>query len=326
MSGVTYQARFSPRVWANDCALEVSPMGPVTWDCTAFMAGRSESEISHMLWSNNSANTALRTSLAAPYWIRMWDGPFEISVNRLEPVVRAVPAVPQEPPQVLAIIPARAGSRSIPGKNLLQLCGRSLLSYTVDAIKASQHIDYTVALSDDPEFLQLASQHGIPTMIEPPEYAIYGARVEDAIDYAVKRLRDLYGWWPKAVVICEANVPIRPPGIFDRAVELLYSMADRQVEAVYTLESAIHHHPYWSAELRDGVVNFPEQNLPMYRQALPERYQLTTAAYVYRPECILKGLNAIKAAGLIHEPGDCIDIDTPEDLEWAAFRLQRAQR
>lgn len=87
--------------------------------------------------------------------------------------------------RVIAIIPARAGSRRCPGKNVRPLCGKPMVLWTIEAAKAAKYLDLVVVTTDDGEANKLAQKAGVPVVGRPPEMASDYASVYDAIFHAL---------------------------------------------------------------------------------------------------------------------------------------------
>lgn len=227
------------------------------------------------------------------------------------------------PSRVLAVIPARSGSRRCPGKNNRRLAGRPILQYTLDAIDASELIDDVLVVTDDQEFAHTAEHFGLHVIAEPRGLATPDAAVELAVEYATRRWERRH-WPAEIIVICEPNVPIRPPGILDRAITRLQD-SPPDVDGCLTIEPAIIHHPYWTTELHDGRISFPELSSTNCGK-LPPRFHLTSAAYAYRRTSLAKvpaGYSALKLVSVLHPTGACAQIDTRTDALFAEFLVQR---
>ncbi len=124
--------------------------------------------------------------------------------------------------EVLALIPARGGSKSIPRKNLLMIAGKPLIAYTIEQALASQHITRTIVSTDDREIADVALKYGaeVPFM-RPPEYAQDLSPDIDVFRHALLWLQEHDGYQPELVVHLRPTGPVRRVDIIDQAIEQL---------------------------------------------------------------------------------------------------------
>jgi CMP-N,N'-diacetyllegionaminic acid synthase len=120
--------------------------------------------------------------------------------------------------RVLGLVPARAGSQGLPGKNLRPLAGRPLIGWTLAAGQASNTIDRLVVTTDDEAVIALAETMGVETLRRPAELADASASVIDAIDHALISLGR--GW--DYVVLLQPTSPLRTAADIDGAVALCH--------------------------------------------------------------------------------------------------------
>lgn len=117
---------------------------------------------------------------------------------------------------VLAIIPARAGSKGLPGKNGLPFAGRPLVVHSIDQAVASRHVDRTVVTTDDAAIMEMARAAGGATVIErPAELATDAAPVADAILHVLDRLDQGFDY----IVLLQPTSPLRRPEDIDGCLE-----------------------------------------------------------------------------------------------------------
>jgi N-acylneuraminate cytidylyltransferase len=121
----------------------------------------------------------------------------------------------QEKPHILAIIPARGGSKGLPRKNILDLCGKPLIAYSIEVALKSKLIDRVLVSTEDFEIAKISETFGaeIP-FLRPKEMALDRSNVADAILFTVNRLRD-GGYFPDVLVTLYPTHPFRTPGLVD---------------------------------------------------------------------------------------------------------------
>jgi len=113
----------------------------------------------------------------------------------------------------LAVIPARKGSKGVPGKNTRPLCGKPLVTWTIQQALASEHLKHILVTSDDPEVLSIARKHKLMIHERPPELATDDSLIIDTLKVLVKK-------YPcKAVVLLQPTSPIRNPRLIDFCIE-----------------------------------------------------------------------------------------------------------
>jgi len=228
----------------------------------------------------------------------------------------------QQNDKVLAVILARGGSKGVPGKNVAPVAGKPCIQWTIEAAKQSKAVTHIVVSSDDPKALAIARQMGVGTIVRPGELASDHARVDDAARHAVESS----GNDAPLVVILYANVPIRPDGLIDRAVEHLRTSGAHSVQSYAPVGK---HHPWWTARLNGNgevmpwegeVLNhnvFRRQDLPA--AVIPDGGVLavTRAALFLQVPGVEPGPHAFFGAdrrGVTNPEGSVVDIDSRLDL------------
>ena len=124
-------------------------------------------------------------------------------------------------PEVLALIPARGGSKSIPRKNLLQIAGRPLIAYSIEHALASRHITRVIVSTDDTEIAEVARAHGaeVPFM-RPAEFAQDQSTDLEVFRHALTALKADQGYTCECVVHLRPTGPLRLVARVDEAIEL----------------------------------------------------------------------------------------------------------
>jgi len=130
---------------------------------------------------------------------------------------------------VVAIIPARGGSKGLPRKNLRRIAGRSLVGWSVLAGLEATLVDEVVVSSEDQEILEEAVRCGARALPRPGELATDEASTDSVLVHAMNVL----GWKHEVVVLLQPSVPIRDPGLVDEAVRRL---VDTGADSLFTAE------------------------------------------------------------------------------------------
>jgi len=234
-------------------------------------------------------------------------------------------------PEVLAIIPARGGSKGIPRKNIRPFAGYPLIAYSIAAGLQSKLVTRVIVTTDDQEIAETASQYGAGTPFLRPD-ALAEDRTPDlpVFLHALNWLSEHEGYHPAALVHLRPTTPLRPPDLVDRAVRIL--LDDPEADSVRGLTPA-YQNPFkmWLVDGEDQpirpVTSVPGMEEPYNapRQTLPAAYAHTGLIDVIRPETILK-LNSMSGKiilPVLFEPEYDIDLDTPADWRRAEERLMR---
>ncbi len=121
--------------------------------------------------------------------------------------------------KVLAIIPARGGSKGLPGKNAKDLCGKPLIAYSLDAALGAELVTRTVVSTDDPAIASIAREYGaeVPFM-RPAKLANDRALVGEAVTYTLNRLRNDEGYRPDFIAVLYPTSPFRTAKLVNHLV------------------------------------------------------------------------------------------------------------
>src|SRR5512137_1517991 len=124
--------------------------------------------------------------------------------------------------QILALIPARGGSKSVPRKNIRPLAGHPLIAYSIAAALHSRHISRTIVSTDDEEIARIAQGLGAEApFLRPLEYALDNTTDLPVFTHALSWLDENESYQPDIVVQLRPTSPLRPPDCVDRAVQIL---------------------------------------------------------------------------------------------------------
>lgn len=224
---------------------------------------------------------------------------------------------------VLAIIPARGGSKGIKRKNLIQFNGKPLVAHSIIHGLESKLVDRVLVSTDDGEIRAVALEYGAEApFLRPAELA--GDQVLDlpVFEHALKFLEDKEGYRPDLVVHLRPTAPYRKPGWIDEAVRML---ADHpEADAVRSV-SEPDKHPYRMFTIgSDGFLDpimKHEHPVPylLRRQDLPPVYYYNCVIDVTRPATIFgkQSMTGDRILPYVMNPDEVIDIDSPRDLQIA---------
>lgn len=224
---------------------------------------------------------------------------------------------------VLAIVPARAGSKGIPGKNVRLLAGRPLLAYAADAIRDACIVDRAVLSTDSEEILATGRELGLETpFLRPGELARDDTPMQPVAEHAVAAL-EAEGWSPEIVLVVQPTAPLRRGEHLRKAVELLRETGATSVVSVVPIPP--HFSPEYAMRLDDGrLVPFLAHGAEIRRrQDAAPAYSRDGTVYAVRRDVLveLHDLYGDDCRPLVLSPDESINLDTPADWEEAERRL-----
>jgi len=245
-------------------------------------------------------------------------------------------------PKGLAVILARGGSKGVPGKNIAPLAGKPCLQWTIEQARSARCIDEIVVSTDSSAIAAIAQENGVLIHHRSAALASDTTRVDDA-------LRDAVGWFDQwqathhpgtpgasIVVMLYGNVPIRPDDLIDRAFDRLIETG---CDSVQSYVNTGKYHPLWQVQLDDDASVRPWQGTRLFggiyrRQELPEALVPDGGVVVLRRDALfLTHLPDARTPtphsflgrdhrGVVTQPGQVVDIDSPIDLVVARTLLE----
>lgn len=225
---------------------------------------------------------------------------------------------------VLAIVPARAGSKGIPGKNIRPLAGRPLLAYAADAIRESGVVDRAVLSSDSEEILAAGRELGLETpFLRPAELARDDTPMEPVVEHAVAVL-EAEGWSPEIVLVVQPTAPLRRGEHLRRAVELIRETGADSVVSVTPIPP--HFSPDYAMRLDGGRLSpfLPHGAEITRRQDAAPAYSRDGTVYAVRRDVLVEqhDLYGSDSRALLLPPEESLNLDTPADWDEAERRLR----
>jgi CMP-N-acetylneuraminic acid synthetase len=235
-------------------------------------------------------------------------------------------------PRVLAVVPARGGSKGIPRKNLQLLAGKPLVARAVEAGLAARLVTRVLCSTDDPAIADAARAAGAEVpFLRPAELAQDTSEDWPVFMHVLDWLAREQGWTPEIVVNLRPTSPLRRPDHVDDAIRLLLETGVDSVKAVCLARQ--HPHKMWLRQPDGGLLPFVDTPFRLARgpdvprAELEDVYWQNGVVDVTRREVILEQRTLIgrRVAGLVTTAAESIDIDTPLDLALAELLLaQRA--
>jgi CMP-N,N'-diacetyllegionaminic acid synthase len=214
---------------------------------------------------------------------------------------------------VLALIPARGGSKGIPGKNLRFLGGIPLLAHALRNARSARKIGRVIVSTDSPEIAAAARSHGAEVpFLRPSDLARDESPMLGVVVHAFRAV-SAAGREPGAVVLLQPTSPFLRPATIDRAVEVFFRSGAPVLQAVKRVKD----HPAWMLR-PEGDRLVPYLDGPtLRRQDLPELFIPCGALYIYSAGYLRAPRDREPCAWIEVGHPESLDIDEPEDLRTA---------
>ena len=214
---------------------------------------------------------------------------------------------------VLAVIPARGGSKRLHRKNVLSLAGKSLIIWTIEAAIKSKYIDKIIVSSEDKEILKISLEAGAEIIKRPQELATDEASTFSVVNDVISRMESQFDY----VTLLQPTSPLRNNEHVDESFDLLVG---KNADAVISVCETVHS-PLWANTLpedgsmenflNDGIINKRSQDIEKY-------YRLNGAIYISRIEKFLNESTFFLKKNIYSYEMDInasIDVDTIIDFE-----------
>lgn len=222
--------------------------------------------------------------------------------------------------RILAVIPARGGSKGVPGKNKKLLNGKPLIQYSIDAALQSKYISEVVVTTDDEEIIRISKSLGanVP-FVRPKGLAEDTTPTLPVIQHAISHF-EAEGKQFDAICLLQPTSPFRPKGFLDKALE---TFIEKQTDAlVSVLEVPHQYNPHWTFEPNEsGTLQIAtgENEIIPRRQELPKAYHRDGSIYITKTN-IIQNENSLYGNSLAYIVSDSthyVNIDTQEDWQKA---------
>lgn len=223
--------------------------------------------------------------------------------------------------EVLAIIPARSGSKSVKDKNIREINGKPMLAYSIEHGLKSEKINRVIVSTDSEKYAEIAKEYGAEVpFLRPEEYARDTSLDLEVFEHALKFLKEKEGYVPDIIVQLRPTYPIRKISDIDKMVEIMEQ--DETIDSVRCIAPA-KEIPYkmWlkgeNGEIHPLMTDIPEcYNMP--RQELPKAYYQNACIDVIRTRVITEGHSMSGKKIIGYEMDENFDIDTEEEFLKAA--------
>ncbi|MBW6481320.1 MAG: acylneuraminate cytidylyltransferase family protein [Bacteroidales bacterium] len=192
---------------------------------------------------------------------------------------------------MIAIIPARGGSKGLPGKNILPFCGKPLIAWTIEAALACKSLDRVIVSTDSEEIADTARTYGAEVPgLRPRELALDNSSAIDVYIYLWKKLTGKAKSDPVPFVVLQPTSPLRTTEDINTAVKLFH---EKKADSVISVSEATHP-PVWAKKIDEkGVLrNYFETSQSLFnRQQIPVAYMPNGAVFILKNALVAKNRN-----------------------------------
>ena len=218
---------------------------------------------------------------------------------------------------VVAIIPAREGSKQLPRKNLLPLLGEPLIVHTIRAALAAERVDRVIVSTDSDEIAAVARTAGAEVVLRPRHLAADDSPTEDALLHVLSVLDPS----PDYVVTLEPTSPLRTPGLIDACVE---RAVDMKADAVMTVAES---RESWG-RLDSGIFQHLRPGEPRRRQLREPLYRDASSVYVTSADHLRRAKSVIARPlyAVIVPEEEAVDINSSVDFVVAEALMRHRER
>ena len=227
---------------------------------------------------------------------------------------------------ILALIPARGGSKGLPGKNIRLLAGKPLISWTIEAALNSKVLNRVIVTTDDEKIARIAREWGAEVpFIRPANLADDTSSSISVVEHALQWLKENENYKPDYNLLLQPTSPLRTYEDIRNVNEIAVT---RQVTGVVSVCEA-NPHPYIVKKItQDGMLEDFIALKTIYdrRQDMPSAYAINGAMYLNHTDSLLKNHNFCPkdTVAYIMPKERSIDIDTPWDFQIAEFILNNS--
>lgn len=225
-------------------------------------------------------------------------------------------------PKILAIIPARGGSKGIPKKNIKFLLGKPLINYTIESAQKSRYLDKIVVSTEDREIHQVVEIAGIQVIKRPKELSEDDSSTYSVIEHAINFLQENENYKPDIVLLLQPTSPLRSSKDIDSAIELFLKNKCESVVGVCEFGHPVH----TSFQIQNNYLKpiFGKKYLGKRRQDLPIFYVPNGAIFISTPKNLFKykSFYCKKVLPYIMPIEKSIDIDNDINFKLAELLIQ----
>ncbi|MAF43259.1 MAG: acylneuraminate cytidylyltransferase [Parcubacteria group bacterium] len=226
--------------------------------------------------------------------------------------------------KIIAIIPARGGSKTVPKKNIKLLAGKPLIAYTIEEAKKSKYLDRIIVSTQDKEIANVSEKYGAEVIKRPEHLAGDTSKTIDALLHVVRVLiRKKY--FPEIAVELQPTSPLRQVKDIDEAIEFFFKNKSDSVTVASVCEEVFN--PYLALKIEKKSLKpvFGWEYFSKRKQDLPKVYFPNGAIHIFTPKFLFKNKSVYRQKVLpyIMPSERSIDIDQESDFLLAETYLNK---
>ena len=220
--------------------------------------------------------------------------------------------------KIIAIIPARGGSKGIPKKNIKLLAGKPLITYSIEVALKSRYIDRVVVSTEDEEIAEISKNYGAEVIGRPDELAKDESPMVEAVKHVLETLEEKENYTPEIIVLLQPTSPLRTVKTINLAIKTFYDNLEGYDSLI----------PLYPIEGKIGIVKngnyIPNYILGSRRQDIEPIYRECGTIFIFK----LNLIGQDKMFGekifpfIIKNYRESIDIDNMEDLKQAEYFMR----
>ena len=227
----------------------------------------------------------------------------------------------------MGVIPARGGSKGIPGKNLAPLAGKPLIQYTFEAALESEELEWVALSTDDEEIAEMGRKTGVEVpFLRPSHLATDDATMLAVIQHTVGWLERCGEIRAHGVMVLQPTSPLRRACHIDEAAHLF---RQSNVDGVISV-SVPSEHPYDLVTFAAGEMRrvVRREDEGPRRQDWPEAFFINGAIYLVRSSTVMRDNTLLprRSVPYLMDQRDSVDVDSAFDLQWASYLLGSSDR
>ena len=219
--------------------------------------------------------------------------------------------------KIVAIIPARGGSKRIPRKNIKLIAGKPMVAYSIEAGIASKYIDRVIVSTEDKEISEVSTSYGAEVFIRPIELAQDETKTPPVMINVVERLQQ-ENYYPDIVVLLQPTSPMRDAKFVDEALEQFFNTPES--DSIFSAHVRCHTMPLWKRHHSGELTCLYDYHLrprSQDRHLNELLYSEDGAFYAIKIDAFKKWKDFIGEKPCIYETPYKVDIDHDKDFQLA---------
>ena len=229
---------------------------------------------------------------------------------------------------VVAVIPARAGSKGVIDKNIKLLAGHPLIAYSIAAARQTPAIQRVIVSTDSKYYADIAKEYGAEVpFLRPAEISDDRSTAYEFVKHALDWMREHEGLYPSLLILLLPTTPLRKVSIIETAIQRMLNAEDATgLRSVHEMSETA----YKTVEIDNGYLKcicsgsfeIDAANLP--RQGYPKTYQPNGYVDIIRSAWVIENGDLFGNRVIAHVTPKVIEVDSAEDFDYLEYQAERA--